>query len=138
MEHPAIWFQASACSGCVVSVLNGVAPSIRDLVVDQLAPGHHVSLRFQPTVMAGSGDAALEVLAPWVRGVHCKDGEWPERPGGLGVEKPLGEGRVNFPVLISKLKALGYEGALTIEREISGPQQTEDIKKAKLFLERLR
>jgi len=26
-EHAAIWFQASACSGCVVSVLNGVAPT---------------------------------------------------------------------------------------------------------------
>ena len=62
-EHPAIWFQASACSGCVVSVLNGVAPSVRDLVVDQLAPGHHVSLRFQPTIMAGQGELALEVLA---------------------------------------------------------------------------
>jgi len=62
-EHPAIWFQASACSGCVVAVLNGVAPSVRDLIVDQLAPGHHVSLRFQPTIMAGQGDLALEVLA---------------------------------------------------------------------------
>ena len=62
-EHPAIWFQASACSGCVVAALNGVAPTIRDLIVDQLAPGHHVSLRFQPTIMAGSGKLALEVLA---------------------------------------------------------------------------
>ncbi|UCC67781.1 MAG: hydrogenase small subunit [Armatimonadota bacterium] len=62
-EHPAIWFQASACSGCVVSVLNGVAPNIRDLIVDHRVPGHHVSLRFQPTVMAAAGDAALEILA---------------------------------------------------------------------------
>ena len=45
-------------------------------------------------------------------------------------EKPLGQGRVNFPVLIPKLKALGYRGALTIEREISGPQQVADIKSA--------
>jgi hydrogenase small subunit len=62
-EHPAIWFQASACSGCVVAVLNGVAPTMRDLIVDQLVPGHHVSLRFQPTVMAGTGAVALGVLA---------------------------------------------------------------------------
>jgi Ni,Fe-hydrogenase I small subunit len=62
-EHPAIWFQASACSGCVVAALNGVAPNIRDLVVDQIAPGHHVSLKFHPTVMAGSGEVALEILA---------------------------------------------------------------------------
>ena len=63
MEHPAIWFQGSACSGCAVSVLNGVAPTVRDLIVDQLAPGHHVNLRFQPTIMAASGEVALEVLA---------------------------------------------------------------------------
>jgi len=81
---------------------------------------------------------ALDVFGQYVRGVHAKDGEYPTNGRELGKEKPLGEGRVNFPVLISKLKALGYEGALTIEREISGPQQTEDIKKAKLFLERLR
>jgi sugar phosphate isomerase/epimerase len=33
-------------------------------------------------------------------------------------------------VLIPKLKALGYTGALTIEREISGPQQIADIQRA--------
>jgi len=61
-EHPAIWFQASACSGCVVAVLNGVSPSVRDLIVDQLLPGHHVNLIFQQTIMAGSGDLVLEIL----------------------------------------------------------------------------
>jgi len=62
-EHPAVWFQASACSGCVVSALNGMAPNVLDLIVDQIAPGHHVSLRFVPTIMAGSGQVALEILA---------------------------------------------------------------------------
>ncbi len=62
-EHPAVWFQASACSGCVVAILNGAAPTARNLIVDQLVPGHHVSLRFQPTVMAASGEAALNLLA---------------------------------------------------------------------------
>jgi len=80
---------------------------------------------------------ALDVFGRYVCGVHAKDGEYPTNGRELGKEKPLGDGRVNFPVLISKLKALGYEGALTIEREISGPQQIEDIRKARLFLERL-
>ena len=57
----------------------------------------------------------------------------PPLPVALAAElpmlKPLGEGRVNFSVLIPKLKALGYVGALTIEREISGPQQIEDVKR---------
>ncbi len=33
--------------------------------------------------------------------------------------------------------AMGFNGALTIEREISGPRQIEDIKKAKKLLEPL-
>ena len=46
-----------------MSALNGMAPNVLDLIVDQIAPGHHVSLRFVPTIMAGSGQVALEILA---------------------------------------------------------------------------
>lgn len=73
---------------------------------------------------------ALDVFGQYVRGVHAKDGEYPTNGRELGVEKPLGEGRVNFPVFINKLKAIGYNGALTIEREITGPQQIQDIQQA--------
>jgi hydrogenase small subunit len=86
-EHPAIWFQASACSGCVVAALNGVAPSIRDLIVDQIAPGHHVSLRFQPTIMAGAGKIALEILAATEQAkdgyLLVIDGALPTAAGGM-------------------------------------------------------
>ncbi len=81
---------------------------------------------------------ALDVFGKYVRGTHCKDGEYPTNGRELGKEKPLGEGRVNFPVLIPKLKSLGYRGHLTIEREITGPQQIEDIKRAMAVLEPLR
>ena len=80
---------------------------------------------------------ALDVIGRYVRGVHAKDGEYPTNGRELGVEKPLGEGRVNFPVLIPKLKALGFSGALTIEREISGPRQVADIRHAVKVLEEL-
>lgn len=80
---------------------------------------------------------ALDIFGQYVRGTHCKDGEYPTDGRSLGKEKPMGEGRVNFPVLIPKLKALGYQGHLTIEREISGPQQIEDIKRAVAILEPL-
>ena len=80
---------------------------------------------------------ALDVFGTYVVGVHAKDGEYPTDGRQLGVEKPLGEGRVNFPVLVPKLKALGYDGALTIEREISGPRQIEDIKRAIAILSEL-
>jgi len=73
---------------------------------------------------------ALDVFGQYVRGVHAKDGEYPTDGDSLGKEKPLGQGRVNFPALVAKLKSLGYAGPLTIEREISGPQQIADIKMA--------
>ncbi len=72
---------------------------------------------------------ALDTIGPWVRGVHAKDGDYPTDGMSLGKETPLGEGKVNFPVLVPKLKGFGFAGALTIEREISGPQQVEDIQR---------
>jgi L-ribulose-5-phosphate 3-epimerase len=50
---------------------------------------------------------------------------------------PLGQGKVDLPALIAGLKAVGFDGALTIEREISGDQQTADILAAKELLEKL-
>ncbi|NLE45758.1 MAG: sugar phosphate isomerase/epimerase [Chloroflexi bacterium] len=80
---------------------------------------------------------ALDVFGKYVRGVHAKDGEYPSNGRDLGIEKPLGEGRVNFPALLRGLRSLGYNGALTIEREISGPQQIADIRAGKQFLEEI-
>ena len=60
-EYPAIWLQLAGCSGCSVSVLNTVAPSIRNVLVDELVPGRHVNLRFHPTIMAGSPEPAMMV-----------------------------------------------------------------------------
>ena len=77
---------------------------------------------------------ALDVFGRYVRGVHAKDGLYPTGGGELGREVPLGQGKVDFPAVIGGLKQLGYAGALTIEREISGPQQIADIKAAIEFL----
>jgi len=41
---------------------------------------------------------------------------------------------VNFPLLLRRLKACGFTGPVTIEREISGPQQVTDIKHAMKLL----
>ena len=69
--------------------------------------------------------------------VHAKDGNYPTNGRNLGNETPLGEGSVNFPALIAKLKEVGYDGPLTIEREIEGDEQIRDILKAKSMLEEL-
>jgi len=80
---------------------------------------------------------AIELLRPYVQGVHAKDGMWPTNPKELGQEVPIGKGKVDFPRIITRLKELNYRGAITIEREISGPQQLEDVQEAKTYLEKL-
>jgi L-ribulose-5-phosphate 3-epimerase len=80
---------------------------------------------------------ALDVLGPLVQGIHAKDGLYPTDAKQLGREVPIGQGKVNFPAFIKRLKEVGYRGPLTIEREISGPQQTEDVRAAKAYLEKL-
>ncbi|HEY7352735.1 MAG TPA: sugar phosphate isomerase/epimerase family protein [Terriglobales bacterium] len=80
---------------------------------------------------------AIELLGPYVQGIHAKDGLWPTNPKKLGEEVPIGKGKVDFPRIISRLKEIDYQGAVTIEREISGPQQMEDVRAAKTYLEKL-
>src|SRR5438270_6236437 len=90
-------------------------------------------------ILYGKADPvdAIELLGPYVQGIHAKDGLWPTDPKRRGEEVPIGKGRVDFPHIISRLKEIDYRGAVTIEREISGPQQMEDIRAAKTYLEKL-
>ena len=80
---------------------------------------------------------AIGLLGPYIQGIHAKDGLWPTNPRELGKEVPIGKGKVDFPRIIERLKQLDYRGAVTIEREISGPQQVADVREAKTFLEKL-
>lgn len=80
---------------------------------------------------------ALDVFGEYVRDVHAKDGCYPTDGHHLGKEKPLGEGKVNIAGLVKRLKEVGYDGTLIIEREISGDEQIKDIKAAKTLLESL-
>lgn len=80
---------------------------------------------------------AVDILGPHVRSVHAKDGKWPTDPSKLGEEVMIGKGLVDFKTVFTKLHKLGYTGAITIERETSGPQQVEDVKNEKMYLERI-
>jgi L-ribulose-5-phosphate 3-epimerase len=80
---------------------------------------------------------AIEILGPYVQGIHAKDGLWPTNPKDLGTEVAIGKGKVDFPRIIARLKEMKYAGAVTIEREISGEKQVEDVRGAKEYLEKL-
>lgn len=102
-------------------------------------------INFDPAnmILYGCGEPlpALEQLGPFVRSVHCKDATWSDRPGETwGEEKPLGEGEVGMLEYLKTLKKIGYEGPLTIEREISQePERQEaEIGAALKLLEKLK
>ena len=109
--------------------------AITDAALDNL----FVNLDCANLILYGKGNPldALDVVGHLVRGTHAKDGVFPTNPKELGEEVAIGKGKANFPKLIPRLKELGYTGPLTIEREISGPQQLEDIKREKVYLEQL-
>jgi sugar phosphate isomerase/epimerase len=79
---------------------------------------------------------AVRTLGPWIVHTHAKDGVnlQPFNPEGLygpakraGVawgdyfkEVPLGQGKVPFPRYLKVLEEVGYQGYLTVEREVGG------------------
>ena len=109
--------------------------AIRDVGLDNVGVNFDVA----NLILYGKANPAdaVDILAPYVQGVHAKDGRYPTDPHKLGEEVPIGQGLVNFPVIIEKLKKAGYSNPLTIEREIRGEKQTADILAAKAYLERL-
>jgi sugar phosphate isomerase/epimerase len=80
---------------------------------------------------------AVDILGPHVRSIHAKDGKWPTDPSQLGEEVLIGKGLVDFRAVFTKLHRIGYQGAVTIERETSGPQQIEDVRQERLYLENI-
>ncbi len=109
--------------------------AIRDVGLDNQG----VNLDVANLILYGKANPidALDVIGTLVRGLHAKDGLYPTDPHKLGEEVPIGQGKVNFPRLIKRLKELQYRGPITIEREIEGEQQSADIRKAKAYLESL-
>ena len=109
--------------------------AIQDIGLD------NIGINFDPANLLMYGKAnpvdALDIFGEYVMGIHGKDGAYPVDGFHLGEEKPLGEGRVNYPCLINKLKEIGYTGDITIEREIEGEEQKKDILHAKALLEGL-
>ncbi len=90
-------------------------------------------------ILYGKGNPvdALEVFGKYVRNLHAKDGLFPTNGHDLGEEVRLGDGKADFERLFKKLHALGYDSYVTIEREIDGDKQTEDIRYAKKYLENI-
>ncbi|HET9085975.1 MAG TPA: sugar phosphate isomerase/epimerase family protein [Acidobacteriaceae bacterium] len=108
-------------------------------IMDVHQPNLGVGLDTANLILYGKANPvdAVGILGPHVRSVHAKDGRWPTNPMDLGQEVPIGQGCVDFQKVFSGLRKYGYTGAISIEREISGPQQIADVKNEKVYLERI-
>lgn len=81
-------------------------------------------INFDPAnlILYGMGDpiGSLKKVGKYVRSVHCKDALATTGTPGVdwGSEVPFGTGQVNAELFLTTLKEIGFDGPLTIEREI--------------------
>jgi len=133
------------CSGQALHLETGQEPA--DVLLGFLhdVERDNLFVNFDPAnmILYGAGEPlpALELLGRFVRSVHCKDATWSAEPGVVwGVEQPLGAGAVDFPQYLATLARIGYDGPLTIERELSQEpeRQKSEIAGAVALLNRLK
>ena len=106
------------------------------LIEDVAAPNLGINFDTANVVLYGKANPldALDVFGKYVRNLHAKDGLYPTNGRKLGDEVPIGQGKADFTRIFSRLKQLGFDGQVIIEREISGPQQQADIRDAVTYL----
>ncbi len=82
---PVIWLSGSSCTGCSISLLNAVNPTI-DQVLTQT-----ISLRYHPNLMAAAGDLAVSAARSLVPASQSAHAPAPVRPqaGNYQVYLPI-------------------------------------------------
>ena len=117
-----------AANGQRVHLETGQEPADVLLAFLQDVQRDNLFINFDPAnmILYGCGEPlpALRKVGSYVRSVHCKDAKWSDQPGDTwGCEVPFGTGQVDAEAFLRTLKEIGYEGPITIEREI--PQEPE-------------
>lgn len=144
--------------GASFAIETGPEPAARLARFVRSIPGRGVRVNFDPAnlamVIGEDAAEAVRAVGDLVVHTHAKDGimlkrcdpaalydAFAEGGGSYRVEEyirevPLGEGSVDFPRYLAALRAVGYDGFLTIEREV-GERPEEDIRRAVGFLSRM-
>ena len=118
IEYPVIWIQCASCTGCSVSVLNSVSPTIKNVLIDEVIPGKHVNLRFQATVMAGAGDIIIEEMEKTARQEKGKyilvvEGAIPTAGNAVDYGS-IGEDKGRRVSMVERVESLGRDAAAVI------------------------
>jgi sugar phosphate isomerase/epimerase len=121
--------------GLLLETGQETAADLRDFLESLDHPA--LGINFDPAnmILYGQGDPleAVAVLSPWIRHVHVKDALRTAVPGTWGTEVRWGDGQVGSRAFLDRLKGIGFQGTLAIERE-SGESRIGDIR---LAVERL-
>lgn len=101
-EYPIVWMQNSTCSGCSVSVINTIHPSIKNIILEQVLPGHQLILSYHGTLMAATGSMSLETVRETAKKYQDKyvliiEGAIPTRENGI--YGYIGEGKKPITML---------------------------------------
>lgn len=116
-EVPVVWIQGGSCTGCSVSVLNSVSPTIQDVLLGEVVPGKHVSMAFHPNISAGQGQQVTDVLLSYARGergtfVLVVEGGVSTKDGGIYCE--VGEVDGHGIPLLQHVRDLGARAKAVI------------------------
>ncbi len=92
----------------------------RRLIDDTKADNFGVNYDPANLVLYGSANAidGLQLLGPYLREVHVKDGTYPKNGYEIGEETPLYGGCVNIDGFFAELKKLNFQGSLVVENEM--------------------
>ena len=118
----------------------GESPITLLRLITELNTGNlFVNLDTGNLIMYGYGNPcdAVYTLGRYVRNIHAKDGLPPTEPYKIGREVPIGEGFVDFERVFALLKSIGYDRFVTVEREIDGEKQAEDIAKGIKYIKNI-
>ena len=110
---------------------------IEEVAMDGKFPNIGINMDTANLILYGKANPvdALDVFGAYVRNIHAKDGRYPTNGHDLGCETAIGEGKGDFRALFVRLKELGYDRYVTIEREIRGEQQLKDILESRDYLQ---
>jgi hydrogenase small subunit len=115
-EIPIIWLATGACTGCSVSVLNSLSPNIRNVLIDEVVPGKHLSVRYHTTIMASEGQLALDELKKTAASkggyILVVDGSVSTKDNGLFCE--VGEDNGKSLTGMEQTKSLGKDAMAVI------------------------
>ncbi len=108
---PVFWLQGQGCTGCSVSLLNSVNPSIADILLKV------ISLEFHPTIMAWEGEGAYEhmrKIAEQAKGKYFVVVEGAVPVEADGAYCVVGEVHHHHETMVSAMKEFGSNAAAVI------------------------